>query len=403
MAQNPAAIKAGDTAPELAWTKVLAAGDPGSRKPPNLFGRVTVLAFLPNVSANASLLSDWNRLVAKFADQHVEFISITSEKESRLKTFLEKNPVSGWMLLDPQGQTVRAYGMEQLTSTCVIVGVNGHIAGFTFTLPDEDQIKAVQEGRALAIQGDATDDQMKAILAGRAVRLDAEPYRFELGTGEGKPDIPPSYEVHISPTKTRGTIGSEAPDYWVQRGFDLPTVISRIYQTSPSRMVLPPSLETKTRYDFVFVPPHEMDDAAMRPLIQQGIEKHFHISVAAEARPMDVYIMTAVEGRAPKPKRLDEAGIAMYSLSFEWTESPPKQPISHVSAHGTTIKNFAGILERGLHRPIVDETNLKGTFDFSVKSNARSAEEFIEALRDQVGLLLTPAQRNIEMLVVTEQ
>ena len=121
----------------------------------------------------------------------------------------KSNPVSGCLLLDPLGATAQAYGVE---FGSVIVNANGRIAGFTFALPDERQIKAVQEGSAIAIKVDADNFQMDAILAGRAVRLDSEPHRMQVP--EGKPDIPPSPEVRISPSKTNGTEETQGPDWW---------------------------------------------------------------------------------------------------------------------------------------------------------------------------------------------
>ena len=57
-------------------------------------------------------------------------------------------------------------------------------------------------------------------------------------------------------------------------------------------------------------------------------------------------------------------------------------------------------LEDGLHRPIVDETGMIGIYDFKTKGQARTTEEFLAMMRDQIGLLLTPTQRSIEMIVV---
>ena len=45
-----------------------------------------------------------------------------------------------------------------------------------------------------------------------------------------KPDYPPSYQVHISPTtKTEdGTSTTIAPDYWIARGFELKAAIASL-------------------------------------------------------------------------------------------------------------------------------------------------------------------------------
>jgi uncharacterized protein (TIGR03435 family) len=116
---------------------------------------------------------------------------------------------------------------------------------------------------------------------------------------ESKPDIPPSLEVRISPSKTNGTEETQGPDWWVQRGFDLKAVIAKAYEEDPRRIVLPEALQNEERSDFVLVPPHEMDAQAMRHLLRQAIEQNFKVSAAVESRPVDVYVMSAIEGKTP--------------------------------------------------------------------------------------------------------
>jgi uncharacterized protein (TIGR03435 family) len=383
-------------------------------------GRVTVIAFLPNVSANERPVSEWNELVARFAGQSVNFVWIASEEESTLDPWLQKHPVSGWLLLDAKWDTARVYGVEGAGGA--IIDTNGRIAGFTFIIPTEREIRAVQEGRVLAIKGDPDDSQMNAILAGRAVRLEAEPHRWR--QPEAKPDIPPSYEVHISPSSTRGNFGFEGLDYFVQRGFDVRAMISKVYGKDPSRIVLPASLDNGERYDFVVAAPRELGPEAMYRLVQEGIEKHFRVSMTVENRPMDVYVMTALDGKTPEAKT-DEGGpgvgfiVGIGRSDLEYVVPADGAPpdietlrkmasaldlssggISEISADNSTMDFFRLALERGLNRPIVDETNLKGSYDIEVHGKARSTDEFLQMLRDQTGIVLTPTRRDIEMLVV---
>jgi uncharacterized protein (TIGR03435 family) len=423
--QGPTPVKAGDLAPGIVWTSILQPASSASGGPENLLGRVTVIFLFPNVSSNPSLDSRWNLLLAQFADKPVNFVWITSESAPELAQSLQVHPVNGWLLLDSNWDTARAYGMETpgAWAHAVIVDPNGRIAGFTFLEPDEAQIKAVLEGRAIAIDGDANDAQMNEILAGRAVRLDAGPHRSP-APAEPKPDIPPSYEVHISPTTTRGTSSSAGPDHSVQLGFDLRTMLSIVTEKDPTRIVLPASLEipsspeNKARYDFVLVLPREEDKATKSRLVQQGIEKYFQVSITVENRTTDVYVMTALEGKTPAAKDPDEAHGGFSSSSFskrveiatkesgipptidELREAGMSRGISEISASNCTMDDFRRSLEDGLERPIVDETNLTGRFDLAVHGKARNTEEFLQLLRDQLGLVLTPAQRRIEMLVV---
>jgi AhpC/TSA family len=177
--QGPLPVKAGDLAPGIVWNGILQPVTFANSGPGNLLGRVTVIFLFPNVSSNPSLVSRWNLLLARFADKPVNFVWITSESGPELAQWLQAHPVNGWLLLDSNSDTARAYGMETpgAWAHAVIVDPNGRIAGFTFVEPDEEQIRAVLEGRTIAIDGDANDAQLNEILAGRAVRLDAGPHR----------------------------------------------------------------------------------------------------------------------------------------------------------------------------------------------------------------------------------
>jgi uncharacterized protein (TIGR03435 family) len=64
-----------------------------------------------------------------------------------------------------------------------------------------------------------------------------------------------------------------------------------------------------------------------------------------------------------------------------------------------TADEFCGTLERILDRPVVNETNLEGDFEFRVERGEGSANDFLDRLRDQLGLIVTPARRNGEIIV----
>jgi uncharacterized protein (TIGR03435 family) len=320
--------------------------------------------------------------------------------------------MNGWLLLDPTGETTRAYGAE--LSGTVIIDSSGRIAGFTFMDPDHAQIQAVLDGRALAIDGDATDAQLDEILAGRAVRLDAVAQRPP--DAATKPNIPPSYEVHISPTTTRGTVSSAGPGFCVLRGYDLKTILSEITGKDATRILLPASLEDNQGYDFVLVLPRAEDQVTIHRILQHGIEKYFQVSMALEERTMDVFVMTVLEGKTPPAKDPNETSGGSASWSSQLVEIAPtddgrpptiqeiRKSVSTgafgISAYSDNIDEFRRTLEDALQRPVVDLTNLQGTYDLAVNAKARNTSDFFQLLRDKLGLVLTPAQRRVEMLVV---
>ncbi len=228
LGKTPMPVKAGDPAPMLSWTKIIASAA-SLAGPQNLSGETTVVLFLTPVSHNDETLASWNKLVEQFAGKPVNFVWIANEAEESLTPFLKNHPVLGWMLLDPQEESYKAYGIEG--GSGVLIDSRGVIAGFTSGAPDHSQIQAVLDGRAIAIRGDATDAQLDAIFEGRAVRLEAEPFRMPAVSLE-EPDLPRSNEVQISSSNVEGTISSTTPDHWIRRGFELKAILSEVLDTS---------------------------------------------------------------------------------------------------------------------------------------------------------------------------
>ncbi|MGD1094155.1 MAG: redoxin domain-containing protein [Bryobacteraceae bacterium] len=104
--------KAGDSAPEITFTKVLHNSASTPWDSANLNGQVTVLHFLPYVSGNPDAVNRWNALIEQFAGKPVQFAWITGEKESTLLPFLQEHPIKGWLFHDPEGATARSYGLK---------------------------------------------------------------------------------------------------------------------------------------------------------------------------------------------------------------------------------------------------------------------------------------------------
>jgi uncharacterized protein (TIGR03435 family) len=371
------------------------------------------------------MVSTWNKLVEEFADKHVNFVWITNEPEESLAPFLKSHPVRGWMVLDPQQESYKSYGIER--GDCVLVDRRGAIIGFSST-PNREQIQAALDGRAIAIKGEPTEEQKDAFFEGKAVQLEAEPFRF--AAPPQKPDLPPSEEVHISPSQTEGTVSSSGPDHWMRRGFELKAIVAEISGTTASRIELPAALDNEKRYDFVLVPPREQDEETMHRRVREGIEKYFRVSITPEIRPADVYVMTAVQGKTPPRKSESEAagggfvsvdmresvlklkeGVAPTREAFEeavrramdnpeFRDAMAAAQLTGMTALSSSIDEVRRALEDGLHRPILDETGLTGIYDFKIQGEPRNTEEFLGTLRDQLGLVLTPTRRDIEIMVV---
>jgi uncharacterized protein (TIGR03435 family) len=399
----------GDLAPDLTFTKVLSSPANDSWSPTNLSAQITVLVFMPDTTHNMQIVNLWNAEVEKFAGKPVGFVWITGERESTLMPWLQQHPVKGWVLHDPEGKTGNAYGMEEPVN--VIVGADRKIVGFFRGIQEiGDLLQAIRDGRITTTR--PTKETLKAFIQSRQVLMDAEAPRMPRLI-DNRPKFPPSYTVHISPSRSDERGNSSADDFCSLRGFTLKEAINLLYDVNSIRVLMPPPLDTEQRYDFSLVLPEQESQEQMQDRIRKGLQDYFHVAVIREERLVDVYVLSlAANGKLPPskpPVNESGGGIRSSSLGFvaprnldEALAGPKPQPISairSVYADGTA-DDLCHTMESVLDRPIVNETNLHGEFEFHVQRGEGAKSEFLDRLREQEGLVLTPSQRNVEFLVL---
>jgi hypothetical protein len=231
-------LKAGDFAPGVVFTRILHAGDASPWTSDNLSGPLTVLVFFPDTSHNIESVSRWNALVEKFSGKRVQFAWITGEDESSLLPWLQEHPVKGWVFHDPDGSTGRAYGIE--LPAAVIIGADRRIVGFDASMvPEPATLNAALDGLITTIRPQLTPSALKAFDESHMVLLSAEPPRIPV-PNDHKPDFPPSYTVHISPSKggDGGNFGGDT--FHNFEGLTLKDMLAELYELTPVRIHLPP-------------------------------------------------------------------------------------------------------------------------------------------------------------------
>ena len=403
--------KAGDLAPDLVFTKVLHNDGSNVWTADRLYGRVTVVQFLPFVSGNLELVNKWNGLVAQFKGEPIQFVWMAAEDETTLLPFLKDHPIAGWAFLDPDKETGRAYGLE--TSESVIIGTNHRILGFDGGfVPSEELLNAVLGDRITTSPPKPTQEGLKAFAESGRMLLSAEAHpmpRFE----DKRPNFSPSYTVHIEKARDEaggGNFGSS--DYWSLQGYTVKGVLAEMLDVNPIRIELPASVDSKAQYDVSIVLPKSEDRDAMRLLIRQGVEDYFHLTATHENKLRDVYVMTGTGEklhRSPVNRRAGESFSS--SMSFEANakdiarDSEYKiDAVTGVSMGGATVDEFCRMLEQNLDRPLVNESKIEGSFDFNISELDPAAKgarkgDFVERLRDELGLVITAEQRNVETII----
>ncbi len=409
-------LRAGDFAPEIVFTRILSQGSASAWTSESLSGQISVLVFYPGTSHNLQSVSRWNALVGQFAGKPIQFAWITGEKESTLLPWMEEHPVKGWVFYDPDGATGRAYGLEM--PAAVIVGADRRIAGFDDSmLPESGTLTAALEGRITTAPPELTPAALKAFDESGMVRLQAESPRMP-SPDDYKPDFPPSYTVHISPAKSQDAGDFADNTFHSFQSVTLRNLVSQLYEINPIRVRLPPALDNDEHYDVAIVLPDRESKESVNNRVLRGVQDYFAVIAARQEILSDVYVVTTAGGKPPTPvaRPDDDSGLvgaqfgsvdfqtpnaALYPDVFpDWPKPVALDAVSGIAVEGT-LDDFCHTLEMGLDRPVVNETNMQGQYAFQLKSAAGAHNDFLDRLRDQFNLSITPAQRRVEVVTLT--
>ncbi|MDB6026508.1 MAG: polymerase, sigma-24 subunit, subfamily [Verrucomicrobiales bacterium] len=167
--------------------------------------------------------------------------------------------------------------------------------------------------------------------------------------------------------------GRNAPLHWMLNG---------AYGFGTTRMILPNAL-----------PPANFDYLATLPdcppkAFQAEIEKVTGIAGHLELREMEVLLLKVKTVDAPGLRPGTIHGGRTYG---KYLYHSTNEPMAH----------FQTYLEGDILKiPVIDQTGLTNTYDFSLDFEADDRDSLKEALLDQLGLELVPARQRIEMLVV---
>ena len=98
-----------------------------------------------------------------------------------------------------------------------------------------------------------------------------------------------------------------------------------------------------------------------------------------------MYVVTAPHGPGPSLRgSVDFVG----ERTIRWHVAR-NGSITQISASGCTIAMLCHVLEETLGSPFADSTNLSGRYDFEVRSQGIDSTDFLQALREQLGLVAT--------------
>ena len=202
-------------------------------------------------------------------------------------------------------------------------------------------------------------------------------------------------------------------DHWDARGYDLKSLISEIFEIDARLVDVPQDVAENVRYDVSLSLPTELDQDSMQRILVKALAQRFGVTIKPETRTMDVYVLSAPEGPTSGLKRhsfarhaglkklvaggddLDNEGGRITYMGRDCSGVSS----GGITVEGGTIADFRRTLEPDLDRVLVDETKLRGSYDFKIGTYANQTQLF-DLMRVGLGLVVTPEQRSVTVLTV---
>jgi len=337
----------------------------------SLQGKIVVLDFWGTYCAPCvAAIPHWNELVDTHADRDVAFLSITDENRSTVERFIKRRPINGQVTIDPDRAAFEAFGVNSVP-TCVLLDRNGALIGkFHVTLLTSDILDGILDGRDVELPTSNGD------------LVDVPPER-------AAPEQEPLFEIRIAPRAQEEWMGTTVGDNYLEAtGWTVRQAIAFATDTPEKRLDIPAKLGDPA-YDFrVRVP--EQQAERLRPRFLQAITTTFALSLERRTRETDVYILTMPDGPGPSLKPT----VVTKSSSFASSN------VGLITGVNQTLDQMADRFEQLLGKPVINETSHAGAFDFELHYDGEDLASMIPAARDKLGLVLQPARRPIETVVV---
>ncbi len=203
-------------------------------------------------------------------------------------------------------------------------------------------------------------------------------------------------------------------------------LVRTAYGVDPEKVFGGPSWLEMDRFDVFAKAPAGSTPESRRLMLRALLADRFNLAVHNDSRPLAAYGLTA--GKRPQLKEADGSGEPGCKFTVENTPPPPPSggagaptgpiqlPVIVYACHSTTMTAFAeGMLSMAgagqyfNNKMVVDQTELKGSWDFNFKFTPKVPAgivtigeniPFFDALENQLGLKLQAATVPMPVIVV---
>jgi uncharacterized protein (TIGR03435 family) len=220
-------------------------------------------------------------------------------------------------------------------------------------------------------------------------------------------------DVHAITTTRRVSLNGPyvRGNHYEIRNATMLELISIAYGLDDNDVLGGPSWLEMNHYDVVAKAPAHSKLEAQRAMLQALLAERFGLAVHKDNKPMPAFGLTA---KRPQLKKEEGAGEPGCKVDVPRVE-PPARPQFVYTCHGETMEAFVNELrqapmsERFMYgRPVVDQTELKGAWDFTFKysvptrvgADAADNISLFDALEKQLGLKLESVKLPVPVLIV---
>ena len=191
-------------------------------------------------------------------------------------------------------------------------------------------------------------------------------------------------------------------------------LIAAAYGVDGDKVYGGPNWLEMDRYNITAKLPASADRRKLTPdqekiMLQALLAERFHLLVHTDSRPMPAYILTA--SKHPRLKDADPSAQKGCQGKPRPRDAAPTAPVE-VACHGQSAAEIAQDLHDMaggyLRQPVVDATELKGSYDFDLKWTGRGqlaaagtdGISIFDAVENQLGLKLTLDKSPLPVVVV---
>jgi uncharacterized protein (TIGR03435 family) len=190
-------------------------------------------------------------------------------------------------------------------------------------------------------------------------------------------------------------------------------LIKFAYGVQQKQILNQPDWMDKDTYDISAVPNAEgrPNDKQWKGMLQKLLADRFQLKFHHDQRELPVFALTLGKDGA-KNMAENTSGGDLPGMFFQGTPGGIMLP-----ARNATMKDFTGLLQEVvLDRPVVDQTGLKGRYDFTVKWAPDESQfgghvppasdlpdappSLFTAVQEQVGLKIEPTKAMVDVLIV---